>query len=168
MALKILSKTIPESKYIRKAITLRDMDLPQEVLLTKRSLLRWLALSIGVLSEKESRNTVVPVLDALLFFQVKEKKDPTLLEIKEYLDKEEWGMRGKESEKKIPLKAIRYHLGKLREIGLVELNERKYSFMKNPQNPEIKESAKYVFENQVKESIERINKAFSQLVDMYL
>jgi hypothetical protein len=165
--LKVLGKSIPEAQYVRRSVTIRDMDLPQDVLLTKQSLLRWVALSLGVLSESESRSTVVPVLDALLYFQIQKQRDPTVEELKEYLDKEQWGMRGKEEEQSIPEKAIRYHLGKLRNAGVVEMKKRKYSFVRSPDNPDIPQSVRYVMENTFNPSIDRMETAFSKLVKMY-
>jgi hypothetical protein len=41
----------PESDFVRKTFTFRRMDLPPQVLLTKKSLLRWIALSMGLISE---------------------------------------------------------------------------------------------------------------------
>ena len=165
--LRVLGKSIPEARYVKRTVTLRDMELPQDVLLTKQSLLRWVALSLGVLSESESRSTVVPVLDALLYFQVREQRDPTVEEIKEYLDKESWGMRGKEAEQAIPEKAIRYHLGKLRAAGIVEMRKHRYSFARDPNNPAIPQSVRYVLESTFKPGMEKIEGAFSRLVTMY-
>ena len=42
-------KELPEAGLVRKTITLREMDLPPEVKLTKKSLLRWFALSTGLI-----------------------------------------------------------------------------------------------------------------------
>jgi hypothetical protein len=165
--LKILGRAIPESQYVNRTLTIRDMALPSDVTLTKQSLLRWFALSIGALSESESRNTIVPILDALLHYQAKERRSPSVEEIKEYLDRENWGMRGKEFEREIPEKAIRYHLGKLRDIGLVEMKNRRYSFVLNPENPEIETAVKYAFEAPLKNSLERLDSAFRQLLKMY-
>ena len=39
---------IPESRLIRSEITIRDMALPEDVLLARKSLIRWIALSLGV------------------------------------------------------------------------------------------------------------------------
>ena len=166
MALNVLSKNIPESKYVKRTITIREMELPQEVTLTKQSLLRWLALSVGLLTESESRNTLVPVMDALLYFQVN-GKDPSVAQIKDYLDEQDWGMRGKTEEKPITEKAIRYHLGKLREVGFVESLGRKYRLARDPENPTLEKTFAYVTKNNSMRSINQISAATKKLLETY-
>jgi len=61
---------VPESEFVRKTFTIKRMDLPPSVQLTKRSLLRWFALSFGLISECESRDTVFNVLVAVFHFLV--------------------------------------------------------------------------------------------------
>ena len=165
--LKVASKSLPEAEHVIRSLTLRDMELPREVLLTKNSILRWLALSLGLLNENESRNTVVPVLDAFLYFQVKLKRDPSVADLKEYLDGQNMGMRGRAGESLIPEKAIRYHLGKLRECGLVELRERRYSLVKDPANPQLSSALRYALDATVRPAVERMERAFSELTNMY-
>jgi DNA-binding transcriptional ArsR family regulator len=103
---------VPERELVQGVYTLRDMRLPHDTKLTRQSLLRWFCLSVGLLSEDETRQSVIPVIDALLEFQLKEKRDPTVKELAE---------RSKE-----PEKAVRYHVGRMRDIGLVEDDGRKY------------------------------------------
>jgi hypothetical protein len=166
--LKVLGKSIPEAQYVNRTITIRDMSLPQDVLLTKQSLLRWFALAVGALSEQESRSTVVPILDAMLYYQVKERKDPSVQDIKDYLDSEKWGMRGKDEEHAIPEKAIRYNLGKLKAAGIIEERERRWRFVLDPKAPELRKAVDYSLKNAVQESTERINTAFAALLKMYV
>lgn len=165
--LKVASKTLPEAEHVLCSITIRNMELPREVLLTKNSILRWLALSLGLLNENESRNTIVPVLDAFLYFQIKLKKDPTVADLKEHLDSQNMGMNRREGEGLIPEKAIRYHLGKLRECGLAELKERRYSLVKDPANPVLSSSLRYALEGTLKPAMERMERAFAELTNMY-
>lgn len=165
--LRVASKALPEAEHVIRSLTVRDMELPREVLLTKNSILRWLALSLGLLNENESRNTIVPVLDAFLYFQIKLEKDPTIAELKEHLDSQNMGMRGKSGESLIPEKAIRYHLGKLRECGLVEMRERKYSLVKDPANPQLSSALRYALDATVRPAMERMERAFSELTNMY-
>ena len=68
---------LPESELVRKTFILKKMDLPPSVQLTKRSLIRWFALSFGLISEKESRDTVLNVLDALFHFLLYKKQNPS-------------------------------------------------------------------------------------------
>jgi len=169
MALKVLNKTIPEAQYVRRTITLRDMELPRDVALTKQSLLRWFALSTGLITEQESRSTIIPILDALLHFQAK-GKSPSIADIKEYLDGEGWGMRSKGSdvrEQEVTEKAIRYHMSKLCDAGLAEVSERRYRFLRNPDKPELSSSIRFSLENATRGPISRAERAFVLLLESY-
>ena len=59
---------IPESDYIENAVTLRKLRLPDEVQMTRRGLVRWLALSMGLISPGETRQSVLSLLDGFLYF----------------------------------------------------------------------------------------------------
>ena len=65
-----------ESELIEKELTLRNLRLTKEVLETRRSIVRWLALSLGVLNPGESRLSAVAVLDALVHYKFVERIDP--------------------------------------------------------------------------------------------
>lgn len=56
---------IPESEYIEETITVRDMRLPSDVTLTKRSLIRWIALSLGLINPNESRKSLIYLIEIL-------------------------------------------------------------------------------------------------------
>lgn len=114
----------PEAEYVRRTFIIRQMDFPPEVSLTKRSLLRWFALAFGLISERESRSTVLDVLDAIFFFQLSKKASPTTAELLEHL---------KSSQKKVDEKLLRYHLKRLIDVGLIERRKGKLSFAVDPQ-----------------------------------
>jgi len=114
---------INESKLIEHELTLRNLRITKEVTETRRSLVRWLALTLGVISPGESRLSAVPVLDAILYFQFKEKKDPTVDELIEYIGKS-WG--------EINEKTLRYHLLQLKKTNFVNNSKGKY-FLVGPQ-----------------------------------
>jgi len=113
---------IPESRLIRGELTLRDMMLTSDVRMTRRSLVRWLALAIGLISPNESRTAVLDVFDALLFFQFR-GKDPSVPEILERIGKN----GGKVGEK-----ALRYHLWQMRKKGWLERSAGRYRFFVPP------------------------------------
>ena len=75
-----------EAELIENEITLRDMRLTKEVLETRRSIARWLALSLGIINPGESRLSAIAVLDALLYFQFMKRLDPNIAELKEYIN----------------------------------------------------------------------------------
>ncbi|HZX20144.1 MAG TPA: hypothetical protein VFF13_03970 [archaeon] len=113
----------PEADFVRKSFTIRKMDFPPEVAMTKRSLLRWFALSFGLISPNESRSTVLDVLDGFFFFQVSKNYSPTTYELLDHM---------KEQQKKIDEKLLRYHLKRLIDVGLVERRKGKLSFVNSP------------------------------------
>lgn len=106
-----------ESKLIERELTLRDVRITKEVTDTRRSIVRWLALSLGVISPGESRLTAVSVLDAILYFQFNEKKDPSVEELSAYINKS-WS--------EINEKTLRYHLLQLKNTGIVNNSKGKY------------------------------------------
>lgn len=108
---------ISESNLIENELTLRDLRITKEVTETRRSIVRWLALSLGIISPGESRLTAVSVLDALLYFQFSEKKDPSVEEIAEYITKS-WGA--------INEKTLRYHLLQLKNTKILNNSKGKY------------------------------------------
>ncbi|MDZ4256463.1 MAG: hypothetical protein U1C71_02570, partial [archaeon] len=61
---------LPEADLVRRTFTIKEVDLPPQVRMTKRGLLRWFALASGLLSEQESRQTILDVMDALFHFHL--------------------------------------------------------------------------------------------------
>ena len=53
---------------IRGEWTVREIDLHPSLLSSRKALLKWLSLSLGLLSPNESRTLVVDTLDAVLYF----------------------------------------------------------------------------------------------------
>jgi hypothetical protein len=112
---------VNESKLIERELTLRNMMLTKEVTETRRSLVRWLALALGVISPGESRLSAVSVLDAMLYFQFTEKKDPTVDELALHINGS-WG--------EINEKTLRYHLLQLKKASIVGNAKGRYFFLK--------------------------------------
>ncbi len=110
-----------ESELIEKEITLRKMRLTDEVLETRRSSIRWLALSLGVLNPGESRLSSLAVLDALVHFQFVKKEDPDVRAMIGYIDAN-W--------EKINEKTLRYHLLRMKRMGLVEGGQGRFFFVR--------------------------------------
>lgn len=108
---------INESNLIENELTLRDLRITSEVTETRRSIVRWLALSLGVISPGESRLTAVSVLDAMLYFQFSQRKDPSVEELTEYINKS-WST--------INEKTLRYHLLQLKKTNILNNSKGKY------------------------------------------
>ena len=106
-----------EAKLIENEVTLRKMSLPKDVKETKRSLIRWLGLAMGIVNPKESRLSALEVMDALLYFHFKLKKSPNVNEMLEYIEKT-W--------EPINEKTLRYHLLQFTKQNLIRHEKGKY------------------------------------------
>lgn len=102
---------INEAELIEKEITIRNLRLTKEVLETRRSTVRWLALTLGILNPGESRLSSIAVLDALVQYQFVKNMDPTVDDLMAYINAN-W--------ESINEKTLRYHLLRMKKAGLVE------------------------------------------------
>ena len=152
---------LPESGLVRKTFTIKQMDLPPSVQLTRRSLLRWFALSFGLISERESRDTVLNVLDALFFLLLKKGLNPSTLEIQAYIDDK--------YHKKIGEKLLRYHLNRLIQLELLQRKQNRYFLNNNPyrEQGDIVESFNHWVKRPVDESLDNISKVLGKISDSY-
>ena len=137
------------------------MDLPPEVLLTKRSLLRWFCLSFGLLSEKESRSTVLEVVDVLFEFLLAQKATPSTIDIQTAI-KEKYG-------KEISEKLLRYHVNRLIDAGIVVRKKAKYHINNSPygEQQNMKESFSHWVKKPVNETMDDIENVISKLAESY-
>ncbi len=113
IALVVKYCMLPEKELIRREYTVRDMRLPSGTKLTRKSLLRWLCLSLGLISPDESRQSILPIMDAFLSLQLS-GASPTVAELAEKSGQ--------------PEKAVRYHMARLVALGLVGEKKRRFSF----------------------------------------
>jgi len=151
---------IPEASLIESEFVVRDMQLTKEVRMTKKSLIRWIALSLGLISPNESRKTMLDLLEALFYFQLSEGKEPDVHELTEYMRK-----NGRE----VSEKTVFYHLLQLKKAGLVKRNKGRYSF---PQSPEaekgdVASSIEYTYKRNSEEAFRKIKEALVVLSRMY-
>ena len=109
---------IPESKLIRSELTIRELALPEDVLLARKSLVRWLALSLGLIMPNESRKLLLDILEAIFEFHVK-NDSPTTRDIISKLEENT-------KEKQNP-KAVYYHLQRLTKLGVLSRKKGRYS-----------------------------------------
>ncbi len=152
---------LPEAELVRRTFTVREMDFPPEIKLTKRSLLRWFALSTGLISEHESRNTVFDILDAVLFLCLKKKHTPTTLELQAFI-KEKTG-------KKISEKLLRYHANRLVEIGFVRKKNNRFMINNAPEGEalDLKTSYAHWFSQAIAKTTLNIEKILDYLAEKY-
>ena len=150
----------PEAEYVRKTFVLRKMDFPPEVSLTKKSMLRWVALSLGLISENESRSTVIDIMDLFFTKIFAEGKNPGSQEIQEELE----GKGLKVSEK-----LVRYHLNKMCEIGFLSHAKGRYSLNPAPdaERNDLAEAFSYWYKRELDESVNRVGTALTKLQAAY-
>ncbi len=110
---------IPESKLIKSELTIRELSLPDDVALARKSLVRWLALSLGLINPNESRTLLMEILDVLVYFHMK-KEQPTTKDIIDGLSK-----KGDANPNQ---KAVYYHLQKLKDLGILSRKKGRYYF----------------------------------------
>lgn len=106
----------PEASLVRKEWIIRLLDLPPEILSRRRQLLRWIALSLGLISPGDERDAVIDVLDALFHYIHGKDVEPSVQQIQIYVNRR----RQERGEKPVVLEAIRYHLRRLEAAGIVE------------------------------------------------
>jgi len=109
---------LPEAELIKEEFVLRNLLLPKDTKLTRIALIRWFALTIGLISPNETRDSLLKVLDALFYYQYKKNFDPRAEDIIEHI--------------KVNEKTVRYHLLQLQKKGLVERIKGNYRFSSSP------------------------------------
>jgi len=152
---------LPESSLVRKTFIIRAMDLPPNVKLTRRSMLRWFALAFGLISEKESRTTVLDVLDALFYLNLSRNANSSVPEIRAYIKKKH--------SKDISEKLLRYHLNRIKETDL--LVRKKQEFLFNPapfaERDDLKASFNHYISKSISATLSNLEDVFSELASGY-
>jgi predicted transcriptional regulator len=143
---------IPEAELIKRELVVRNMALSDEVRLTRKSLVRWIALSLGLISPNESRTILIDVLDVLLR-EFSHGRKPTTKEIHEKVQK----MR----KEPVSEKTVYYHLQRLSTLGLLQREKGAYFISKEKEA--LKDSVKRVYSRELDEAFERIGKALDSL-----
>ena len=147
---------INEAELIEKEITIRNLRLTKEVLETRRSTVRWLALTLGILNPGESRLSSIAVLDALVQYQFVKNMDPTVDDLMAYINAN-W--------ESINEKTLRYHLLRMKKAGLVENSGGKFYFKQPSVGDRFDPStwAASVFESDYREIAGKIGEAIKEL-----
>lgn len=147
---------INEAELIEKEITVRNLRLTKEVLETRRSIVRWLALSLGVLNPGESRLSSIAVLDALVQYQFVRNTDPTVDDLIAYISAN-W--------EEINEKTLRYHLLRMKKAGLVDNSQGKFYFKRAGVGDQFDPTtwAASVFETDYREIANKIGEAIKEI-----
>jgi hypothetical protein len=153
---------IPEAALIEREFIIRDMQLTKEVRMTKKSLVRWLALSLGLISPNESRKSILDLLEALFYFQFSENKDPDVHELAGHMQKSQEGSTVSE-------KTILYHLLQLKNAGIVRREKGRYSFSVSPysEKGDVASSIEYNYKSRSDAAFLKIQEALNSLRKMY-
>jgi len=151
---------IPEAALIEREFVIRDMQLTKEVRMTRKSLIRWLALSLGLISPNESRKTILGLLEALFYFQFSENKDPDVHELALYM---------RENSEGVSEKTLLYHLLQLKKTGLVRREKGRYSFSVSPysERGDVAGSIEYNYKGRADVAFSKIQEALRTLRKMY-
>ena len=151
---------MPESELIRGECLVRELQLREDVRLTRKGLVRWLALSLGLISPKESRTGLLEVLEALLFFHYRRRETKCDPDIHQLLEKIKEIRKGEPNPK-----AVRYHLLQLKRLGIIETKKRRYRFVLAPmqEDEDLAESLSHVYRQRMDASFEKMKRALSLL-----
>ncbi len=151
--------SLPESELIRSEIVLRDMQFLSEVKLAKKSLVRWLALSLGLISPNESRTLILDILEALFGFHFK-SHEPTMHEIISSVAK---------INPKSNHKAVRYHIGQLKKQGILSRTKGRYRFSLSSlqESRDLTSALEHLYLEQAKSAFAKIRKAILALEHAY-
>ena len=150
----------PESELIKNEIVLRDLKISQDVLLSKKAMIRWLALSLGLISPNETRTLMLDVFEVLLYFHFK-VKNPDMHQILDKLEK-------KKKEEPNP-KAVRYHLLQLKNKEIINSKQRKYFFITGslPEDSDLHSSLENIYNKKMESSFKQIEKVLKALKRSY-
>ncbi|MEW6748760.1 MAG: hypothetical protein AB1295_03575 [Candidatus Micrarchaeota archaeon] len=148
---------IPESRLIKSELTIRELSLPDDVLLARKSLVRWLALSLGMILPNESRRLLLDILEVLFEGHVKGDA-PTTKDIMARL---------KELTKEEPNpKAVYYHLQKLKDLGLLTRTKGRYQ-LGDGDGKSLKDIVKGFYLKKADHAFTNIEKALEKLESGY-
>ncbi len=149
---------IPEAEHIEGTIVVRDMRMPQEVSLTKASLIRWLALALGLINPNESRKSLLDLIEILFGSQLRGRKGITVEEIMARL---------KEDGKSCSEKTVRYHLLRLERKGVVRRKLKEYSLAISDTDDMGIESIVDSYDNKYRNAMMKIRAALIKLKGIY-
>jgi len=151
---------MPESALIRGECLVRELQFSEEVKLARKALVRWLALSLGLISPAESRTGLLEVFEALLFFHYRRREAHSNPDIAMLLEKIAEIRKGEPNPK-----AVRYHLLQLKKLGLIEAKDRRYRFVLSPEqeNDDLATALSFVYRQRMEASFAKMRRALSQL-----
>jgi len=138
------------------------MQLFSDVKLTRRGLIRYLALSLGLISPNESRTLMLDILEAL-FGAHYAAEEPNIHQIMDRIN----ALR--KADDPAQEKAVRYHLHQLKMKGVLERKQGKYRITLPPmaENNDLGEALEYTYLQNARTAFEKVKKACGTLRHMY-
>ncbi|NPA86478.1 MAG: hypothetical protein GXO00_00500 [Candidatus Diapherotrites archaeon] len=148
---------------IRRRWTIREVELHPDLLLSRRRLLRWFALSLGLLNERDQREGIIVLLDVLFEYWFLRGRNPSFDDIKHSVARRylERGSSPPSDE------ALRKHLRKLVKMGLVEREKGVYRLSTHPLRPDDPLTAIDSVFDRILSTKELIKTGFSHLKKLY-
>jgi DNA-binding transcriptional ArsR family regulator len=151
------SSMIPESRLIRSEMTLRDLALPDDVLLARKSLIRWIALSLGLIMPNESRRLLLDILEALIEYHLRNEA-PTTRDIIARV--------GELTKEKQNEKAVYYHLLRLKNMGFLTRRKGRY-YLGEGEERSLKEIFRQFYDKKADGAFSNIGTALDKLEKGY-
>ncbi|MFH0738123.1 MAG: hypothetical protein V1827_05755 [Candidatus Micrarchaeota archaeon] len=148
---------IPESRLIRSELTIRELALPDDVLLARKSLIRWLALSLGMILPNESRRLLLDILEVVFESHVKGDAPTT----KDIIDRLKAITKEEQNDK-----AVYYHLLRLKELGLLCRKKGRY-YLAEGEGKKLKEIVRGFYLRKADGAFSNIDKALEKLESGY-
>ena len=148
---------------IRSEWAIREIDLPPDLLKSKKALIRWIALSLGVIQPNDGREGALYVLEALFEHVFGRNERPSFEEIKTYVSR-----RYLEKGKKPPSdESLRHHLRRMIRMGLIERESGRYSFATDILRPDDPTAFVDVLFERMERARKAIKRAISDLSSLY-
>jgi repressor of nif and glnA expression len=148
---------IPESRLIRSEMTLRELSLPDDVLLARKSLIRWVALSLGMILPNESRRLLLDILEVLFEFHVKNEAPTT----KDIIAKLEERAKAEQNPK-----AVYYHLQRLQSSGILTRKKGRYHLGEGD-GKSLRDIFRELYAKKADTAFSNIDKALEKLENSY-
>ncbi len=154
---------LPEATLIRQEHIIRDLQLTTDVKMTKKSLVRYLALSLGLIAPGESRTLMLDIFEAFLSAHFTQ----TPMDIHQLIEKIA-DIQDKRPDEINP-KAVRYHTLELKKKGIIEKKDGKYRFSTPPmaEDDDLGSALEYVYLQNAKTTFEKIKLAVATLKTMH-
>jgi len=140
---------IPEGKYVEREIVLRKLDMPSEDVPTRKSMIRQMILSLGLVNPNESRTLVFDIFDVLLSNLA---DGLTINEIHEKLVSA--------TKKDTSIKSVYYHIERMMSKGILIKRNGRYRLVGGRQ---FDSAVKDIYMRYIESTFDEISKIFRKL-----